>query len=240
MSPFYVTVFDVTVLRRDPLLGWRYVACWGNYGARSLRMTFQNNWVCPFKTTMYDPVLKIRLERDRGRSDLPSIKIFYDPEIVADHYAVPRTGRHLAEALADPYTRHLADFPMSFVSARSVQIGGISVGYYRHRDVFRFSAFSDGLIPFAEKHRNELAALKIPMVSDHPYEFWLHVLKSWYDLPSFEEEWYRQVHFDKTIPNIHRVEMCVDRKFGERVFGLSPARDELIVPDMYCIAAKEI
>ena len=75
-------------------------------------MEFENNWVYPFPTIMYDPVLKVRVVvssfRDSTKRDVP-FTIYYDPEIDADHITVPVSPETIARWLADPFRQHLAE-----------------------------------------------------------------------------------------------------------------------------------
>jgi hypothetical protein len=62
-------------------------------------MQFENNWVYPWPTDMYDPVLKVHLQYATGgpqpEADDVSFAIYYDPNIEVGRYSRPeKRGRY--------------------------------------------------------------------------------------------------------------------------------------------------
>jgi hypothetical protein len=150
-------------------------------------MIFENNWAYPFKYAMFDPVLKIRLMRDIGRSDGASIRVNYDPEIVAGQYGMLPKGLRRENLLADPTRHHLLIVPEPCVSDRSTEIVHFSCGGTRVGDVFRFKVHVPDDVQSATRYKNRILQQKIPFIQDHPLEFLMYVVKNWINFPEFEE-----------------------------------------------------
>jgi hypothetical protein len=213
-------------------------------------MEFQNNWVVPVlhdgphKRKMIDPSLKVQLLVSYPRQDpgeeLWEVIIHYDPQMNADSLVAEMTPQEIA----DDYFRIVPERPMKVVESSEkrkileilfvTEIANNADGYaeilLKRRDFGRGFAADAGLL---EKEN-------ILSVSDHPYDFILHVLQS-YVLPKFWDEYAKKQNERRPADSqIKRVTVLLGEMMASQIAqhtgkSLPPPQDGYVT-----IATREI
>lgn len=207
-------------------------------------MEFDDNFVCPkvypYSSYMYDPLLKVRVQITSYHEytiwDVP-IAIYYDPEIEAGHLTVPVSEETKARWRSSPLRRHMADddkLRWSFRSDKEIKIYDIQCRWEKANDIARLKISLKGEI-FVHIGRN-IRSLNIPIISDDPLSFLIHVYKNYIKIPALENEYYTK----KFFPEATSAEICLNADAFLNAFELSPADYPEVEPGWFCLASKEI
>lgn len=207
-------------------------------------MEFEDNFVCPkvypYSLYMYDPLLKVRVQitsyHELTVRDVP-IAIYYDPEIEAGHLTVPVSEETKASWRSSPLRRHMADddrLRFSFRSDKEIMISDVMCLWEKANETARLK-ISLGGETFVKIGRR-IRSLNIPIISDDPLSFLIHVYKNYLKIPALEDEYYTK----KIFPEARSSEICLNADAFLNAFELSPADYPEVEPGWFCLASKEI
>jgi hypothetical protein len=221
-------------------------------------MEFENNWAYPWPNTAYDPVLKARMSissvgRDAEVDDV-SIRIDYDPQIVAGRYIYYLTEE---EKRTSGLLPKYAEKPRPFWSPtseniitmwRPQQIGagdcfrahneihGAVRRIKLYRDYIPGKVYGPDPLKTLNNKVDYIKAGNYPIISQYPKDFLLYAFKNYIGLSDLNGLGF------PPVPNtsVKRIEMCLHAVVMTKFFQLSLNDFEQVESGWYCISALEL
>jgi len=199
-------------------------------------MEFENNFVYPFSSTMYDATLKIRVAlssyKESYRREDGTITIYYNKNIRSDNLIVPLTDSELEFrrryhapgsriTTAKPFTegeKKFSDIPYEW-SVNSDII------------LLKISKLS-GIFPYLVQG----ARLEIPEFAESLSDLYLYIIRNYINLPMLREYCFSESMY----PHAKRMEICITKDDCMDLFKIDLCDCTEIEKDWFSVASREL